>query len=137
MKINGLSRESSLRGIMMDKKFTDEDIINAAYRCIENRDGSECNNCKLTTSEESCVERFARYIVNSTKSELAPVAIGTSSEVSVKEDTDNIHLDDSTLLDICQEGLEEITKIYNNDYQVGYANAVIGIVKKLRGGDGK
>lgn len=120
----------------MDKQFTDEEIVKAAYRCIENRDGSECNNCKLATSEESCVERFARYIVNGTKSELAPAATGTSSEMASK-DTDNRHLDDSTLLDICQEGLEEITKIYNNDYQVGYANAVIGIVKKLRGGDGK
>ena len=93
----------------------------------------KCEQCPLGKKIYRCGGYLARYIK---ENEPALSANSTSSEVSVKEDTDNIHLDDSTLLDICQEGLEEITKIYNNDYQVGYANAVIGIVKKLRGGDG-
>ena len=36
------------------------------------------------------------------ETEPAPAVTGTSSEVSVKEDTDNIHLDDSTKEHICQ-----------------------------------
>ena len=122
----------------MNEQFTNEDIINAAYRCIGHK--IECENCKLATSEESCVERFARYIANNTKNEPALSANSTSSEVASK-DTDNIHLDDSTLLDICQEGLEEISKIalddYPNEFLTGYACAVRDNIKRLRGGDGK
>ena len=117
----------------MDKKFTDEEIVEAAYCCTEH----SCETCPLTVlgvGFEKCIIKFSEYITNNTKNEPAPAVTNTSSEVSVKEDTTSL---DSTLLDICQDGLEEITKIYNNDYQVGYANAVIGIVKKLRGGDGK
>ncbi len=115
----------------MSRKFTNEEIVNMAHLCVKNA----CDKCPLLRSTK-CRYYLARYIVNSTKNEPALSVNSTSSDVASK-DTDNIHLDDSTLLDICQEGLEEITKIYNNDYQVGYANAVIGIVKKLRGGDGK
>jgi len=119
----------------MNEKFTNEDIINAAYRCIGHK--IECENCKLATSEESCVERFARYIVNNTKNELAPAATGTSSEVSTRDTTNLTHLDDSTLLDICQEKLEEISQIalddYPNEFLTGYACAVRDNIKRLRG----
>lgn len=114
--------------------ITKDDILKAAEICTMGGDHSElCPNCPLNNEKVACVSIFAEYIK---ENEPALSANSTSSEV-VSKDTDNIHLDDSALLDICQEGLEEITKIYNNDYQVGYANAVIGIVKKLRGGDGK
>lgn len=68
------------------------------------------------------------------ENEPAPAATGTSSEVS--KDTDNIHLNDSTLLDICQEGLCTVAQTRNADYQIGYADAVLDVIKKLRGGDG-
>lgn len=67
------------------------------------------------------------------ETEPAPAVTGTSSEVSVKEDTDNIQLDDSTLLDICQEGLCTVAQSHNADYQIGYADAVLDVIKKLRG----
>lgn len=111
--------------------ITKEEFEKALNYCTEFT--VNCKGCPLSEKNLMCGAYFAEYLK---ENEPALSANSTSSEVSVKEDTDNIHLDDSTLLDICQEGLEEITKIYNNDYQVGYANAVIGIVKKLRGGDG-
>ena len=69
------------------------------------------------------------------ENEPAPAATGTSSEVS--KDTDNIHIDDSTLLDICQEGLEEMSKIalddYPNEFLTGYIEAFKDNIKRLRG----
>ena len=87
----------------MDKKFTNEEIVKAAKHCATNVD---CDNCPFFAiwGIKGCIENFAQYIVNNTKNEPALSANSTSSEVSVKEDTDNIHLNDSTLLNICQEG---------------------------------
>ena len=71
------------------------------------------------------------------ENEPAPAATGTSSEVSVKEDTDNIHLNDSTLLNICQEGIEEMAKIalddYPNEFLTGYVEAFKDNIRRLRG----
>lgn len=122
----------------MNEEFTNEDIINAAKHCATNAD---CDNCPFfaTLEIEGCIETFTRYIVNNTKNEPAPAATGTSSEVS--DDTNfKVHLDDSTLLDICQEGLEEISKIalddYPNEFLTGYVRAVRNNIKRLRGGEG-
>lgn len=72
------------------------------------------------------------------ENEPALSANSTSSEVS--KDTDNIHLNDSTLLDICQEELKAITVIALNDYPNGYLTGYIVALKnnieRLRGGDG-
>ena len=69
------------------------------------------------------------------ENEPAPAATGTSSEVS--KDTDSTHLNNSTLLDICQEGLEEISKIalddYPNEFLTGYVEAFKDNIKRLRG----
>lgn len=85
----------------MNKQFTNEDIINAAKHCATNAD---CDNCPFfaTLEIEGCIETFTRYIVNNTKNEPAPAATGTSSEVSAKEDTDNIQFNGSTKEQICQ-----------------------------------
>lgn len=118
----------------MNKEFTNEDIINAAKHCATNAD---CDNCPFfaTLEIEGCIETFTRYIVNNTKNEPAPAVTGTSSEVS--KDTDNIHLNDSTLLDICQEELEAISEIaindYPNGYLTGYIVALQNNIKRLRG----
>lgn len=85
----------------MSKKFTDEEVVEAALCCT----AKSCNTCPFTVlgvGFEKCVIKFSEYIANNTKNEPAPAATGTSSEVSVKEDTDNIHLDDSTKEQICQ-----------------------------------
>lgn len=85
----------------MNKEFTNEDIVNAAKHCATNAD---CDNCPFfaTLEIEGCIETFTRYIVNNTKNEPAPAATGTSSEVSAKEDTDNIQFNGSTKEQICQ-----------------------------------
>ena len=85
----------------MNKEFTNEDIINAAKHCATNAD---CDNCPFfaTLEIEGCIETFTRYIVNNTKNEPAPAATGSSSEVSAKEDTDNIQFNGSTKEQICQ-----------------------------------
>ena len=91
-----------------------------------------CGQCPLGKKIYRCGGYLARYIK---ENEPAPAATDTSSEVS--KDTDNIHLDDSTLLDICQEGLEEISKTalddYPNEYLTGYIVAVKDNIKRLRG----
>lgn len=117
--------------------ITKEEFEKAVECCAG--DTTDCDGCPLCASDKHrmCSAYLAEYI----KNEPALSANSTSSEVSVKEDTDNIHLDDSTLLDICQEGLEEISKIalddYPNEYLTGYIVAVRDNIKRLRGGDGK
>lgn len=68
------------------------------------------------------------------ENEPALSANSTSSEVS--KDTSSTHLNDSILLDICQEDLCKVAQTRNADYQIGYADAVLDIIKKLKGGDG-
>lgn len=114
----------------MNKKFTDEEIVEAALCCT----AKSCDTCPFTVlgiGFEKCVIKFSEYIANNTKNEPAPAATGTSSEVS--KDTSSTHLDDSTLLNICQEGLCTVAQNRNADYQIGYADAVLDVIKKLRG----
>ena len=91
-------------------------------------DGQE--NCSIAEPE---IDRAVMHYLK--ENEPAPAATGTSSEVS--KDTDSTHLDDSTLLDICQEGLEEISKIaladYPNEFLTGYIEAFTDNIKRLRG----
>ncbi len=94
-----------------------------------------CGQCPLSEKIYRCGGYLARYIK---ENELAPAATGTSSEVS--KDTGSIlHLNDSTLLDICQEGIEEMAKIalddYPNEFLTGYIEAFKDNIKRLRGGD--
>ena len=95
-----------------------------------------CKDCPLGKKKLICGAYFAEYIK---ENEPAPAATGTSSEVS--KDTDNIHIDDSTLLDICQEELEAISEIalddYPNEYLTGYIVALKKNIERLRGGDSK
>lgn len=117
--------------------ITKEEFEKAVEYCAS--DTTDCDGCPLCASDKQrvCSTYLAEYIK---ENEPALSANSTSSEV-VSKDTDNIHLDDSTLLDICQEGLEEISKIalddYPNEYLTGYIVAVRDNIKRLRGGDGK
>lgn len=119
----------------MNKKFTNEEVVKAAHCCTKN----DCKTCPfivLGAGFKNCVIKFSEYIANNTKNEPAPAATGTSSEVS--NDTNfKVHLDDSTLLDICQEGIEEMAKIalddYPNEFLTGYIESFKGNIKRLRG----
>lgn len=119
----------------MNKKFTNEEVVKAAHCCTKN----DCKTCPfivLGAGFKNCVIKFSEYIANNTKNEPAPAATGTSSEVS--DDTSLIlQFDDSTLLDICQEGLEKISEIalddYPNEFLTGYIEAFKDNIKRLRG----
>lgn len=112
--------------------ITKEEFEKAVEYCAS--DTTDCDGCPLCASDKPhvCSIYLAEYI---TKNELAPAATDTSSEVS--KDTNSTHLNNSTLLDICQEGLEEISKIalddYPNEYLTGYIVALQNNIKRLRG----
>ena len=112
--------------------MTRDEIILAAKCCIVDN----CGPCPLMGTD-NCITGFMNHILEYMKNEPAPAATGTSSEVS--KDTDSTHLNNSTLLDICQEGLEEISKIalndYPNEYLTGYIETFKDNIKRLRGGD--
>lgn len=117
--------------------ITKEEFEKAVEYCAS--DTTDCNGCPLGKRSYKCGVYFIRYIK---ENEPALSANSTSSEVSQKEDTTSLaHLDDSTLLDICQEALEEISKTvlddYPNEFLTGYIRAVTNDIKRLRGGDGK
>ncbi|MFQ8787290.1 hypothetical protein [Ruminococcus sp.] len=115
--------------------ITKEEFEKAVEVCT-NTDET-CEHCPLSKKFFSCGGYLTRYIK---ENEPAPAATGTSSEV-VSKDTNSTHLDDSTLLDICQEGIEEMAKIalddYPNEFLTGYVEAFKHNIERLRGGDGK
>lgn len=115
--------------------ITKEEFEKAVEVCTTG-DLANCFGCPLVDKPQECSLYLTEYI----KNELAPAATGTSSEV-VSKDTNSTHLDDSTLLDICQEGIEEMAKIalddYPNEFLTGYVEAFKHNIKRLRGGDGK
>ena len=115
--------------------ITKEEFENAVNYCTKFT--VSCENCPLSEKDFKCGVYLAEYI----KNEPALSANSTSSEVSTRDTTNLTHLDDSTLLDICQEKLEEISQIalddYPNEFLTGYACAVRDNIKRLRGGDGK
>lgn len=66
----------------------------------------DCNDCPMECNGNGFDELSSavlHYLKSGKENEPAPAATGTSSEVSVKEDTDNIQFDDSTKEQICQE----------------------------------
>lgn len=77
--------------------MTKDEIITVAKCCIVDN----CVSCPLA-GHGNCITDFMNHILEYMKTEPAPAATGTSSEVS--DDTCSIlHLDDSTKEQICQE----------------------------------
>lgn len=115
--------------------LTREETIKAFECCFVTHN---CGGCPFDEQGEwecSVEPEINKAVMHYLKeNEPAPAATGTSSEVSVKEDTDNIHLNDSTLLDICQEELKAITVIALNDYPNGYLTGYIVALKKISRG---
>ena len=105
--------------------ITKEEFEKAVEVC--NSEFKTCEDCPLRHKAFLCGVYLTKYI----KNELASAATGTSSEVS--KDNNSTHLNDSILLDICQEGLCTVAQTRNADYQIGYADAVLDVIKKLRG----
>ena len=114
--------------------ITKEEFEKAVEVCTDRN--MNCTQCPFGKRFYRCGVYFALYIK---ENEPAPAATGTSSEV-VSKDTNSTHLDDSTLLDICQEELEAISEIalddYPNEFLTGYIEAFKNNIKRLRGGEG-
>lgn len=77
--------------------MTRDEIILAAKCCIVDN----CGACPFI-NRGNCITDFMKNVLECIKNEPVLSANSTSSEVSVKEDTDNIHLDDNTKWHICQ-----------------------------------
>ena len=101
----------------MDKRFTDEEVVEAALCCTANA----CETCPfivLGAGFKKCVIKFSEYIANNTKNEPALSANSTSSEVVSKDTGSILHLDDTTKEQICQaydtvdEACTDIIDIY-------------------------
>lgn len=79
--------------------ITKEEFEKVVKVCTSTGFTASCENCSLSEKDFKCGVYLAEYLK---ENEPALSANSTSSEVSVKEDTDNIHLDDSTKEQICQ-----------------------------------
>lgn len=118
----------------MNKRFTDEEIVRAAHCCTKN----DCKTCPfivLGAGFKNCVIKFSEYIANNTKNEPAPAVTIASSKAT--KDTNSSYCSDSILLELCRESLCTVAQTRNADYQIGYANAVLDIIKKLKGEQGE
>lgn len=128
--------------------MTKNEIITTAKCCIVDN----CVSCPFA-GHGNCITDFMNHILEYMKTEPALSANSTSSEVSVKEDTDNIQLDDSTKEQICQayktadEACSNILTAYEGmseceqrAFDIGEAYGKIFDTRckleELRGGDG-
>lgn len=105
--------------------MNEQEILKAAKHCTTN--GNVCTDCPIRDEPHLCTTIFAEYI---TKKEPAPEGTGTSTKDNI------LHFDDTTLLKVCQEGLNEIGKIamddYPNDFITGYIQAYRDFLDKLK-----
>lgn len=94
-----------------------------------------CEDCPLSKKDFKCGTYLAEYIKNE------PALSANSASSEILKNINSTHFDDSTLLDICQEGIEEMAKIalddYPNEFLTGYVVAFKDNIKRLRGGDSK
>lgn len=120
--------------------LTREETIKAFECCYMTYNCKECpldkqGKCYIRNSRKPEVKKAVMHYLK--ENEPALSANSTSSEVSVKEDADSTHLNNSTLLDICQEELEAISEIalddYPNEYLTGYIVALKKNIERLRG----
>lgn len=75
-----------------------EEILKAAEHCTIEYSG-DCSGCPL--SGKGCISIFTQYIINK-ENEPAPAGTDTSSK------NNNLQLNDTAKLQICQEALEKI-----------------------------
>lgn len=113
-------------------ELTKEQTIKVLDHCMKH---DLCSDCPLNHVENCCEiarENAIRYLK---ENEPAPAVTGTSSKVKT------LQIDDSTLLEICQEGLLEISNRIaevndGDDYILGYAHAILDVIGKLKAGEG-
>ena len=128
--------------------MTKNEIITTAKCCIVDN----CVSCPFA-GHGNCITDFMNHILEYMKTEPAPAATGTSSEVVSKDTGSILHLDDSTKAAICQayktadEACSNILTVYEGmseceqrAFDIGEAYGEIfdtrTKLEKLRGGDG-
>lgn len=126
--------------------MTKDEIITVAKCCIVDN----CVSCPLA-GHGNCITDFMNHILEYMKTEPAPAATDTSSEIL--KNINSTHLDDSTKEQICQayktadEACEDIIDIYEvmseREHRAFNIGEVYGKIcstrdklEKLRGGDG-
>lgn len=126
--------------------MTKDEIITVAKCCIVDN----CVSCPLA-GHGNCITDFMNHILEYMKTEPAPAATDTSSEIL--KNINSTHLDDSTKEQICQayktadEACEDIIDIYEvmsereqRAFDIGEAYGKIFDTRckleELRGGDG-
>lgn len=126
--------------------MTKDEIITVAKCCIVDT----CESCPLVESG-NCITDFMNHILEYMKTEPAPAATDTSSEIL--KNINSTHLDDSTKEQICQayktadEACEDIIDIYEvmseREHRAFNIGEVYGKIcstrdklEKLKGGDG-
>ena len=126
--------------------MTKDEIITVAKCCIVDN----CVSCPLA-GHGNCITDFMNHILEYMKTEPAPAATDTSSEIL--KNINSTHLDDSTKEQICQayktadEACEDIIDIYevmsereHRAFDIGEAYgkkcSTRDKLEKLRGGDG-
>lgn len=126
--------------------MTKDEIITTAKCCIVDN----CVSCPFA-GHGNCITDFMNHILEYMKTEPAPAATDTSSEIL--KNINSTHLDDSTKEQICQayktadEACEDIIDIYevmsereHRAFDIGEAYGKIcstrDKLEKLRGGDG-
>lgn len=114
----------------MDKRLTKEDIINTAKCCI----ADSCVSCPRI-DKSNCITDFMKHVLEYMENEPAPAVTIASSKAT--KDTNSSYCSDSILLELCRESLCTVAQTRNADYQIGYANAVLDIIKKLKGEQGE
>lgn len=101
-----------------------------------------CDDCPMQCEDKPCKKELSSAVLHYLKEpkENEPALSANSASSEILKNINSTHFDDSTLLDICQEGIEEMAKIalddYPNEFLTGYVVAFKDNIKRLRGGEG-
>lgn len=102
-----------------------------------------CDDCPMQCEDKPCKKELSSAVLHYLKEpkENEPALSANSASSEILKNINSTHFDDSTLLDICQEGIEEMAKIalddYPNEFLTGYVVAFKDNIKRLKGGDSK
>ncbi|MDO4945466.1 MAG: hypothetical protein Q4E74_09745 [Ruminococcus sp.] len=106
----------------MDK----ETILKATECCADENNVEHCDCCPLNEMSMNCGYYFAKYLADK---EFEPAPAGTETSPKNK----NLHFDNNTISEICQEALRKISSNASLHADV-YAQATLDIIAKFKGG---
>ena len=97
-----------------------------------------CEGGKISLSELACYRgidfnRDIPVFVYPDGTEITPLPAVTGMNTEASNDSNSAHPDDSTLLDICQAALVNISEGCGGNYSSGYAQATLDALEQLKG----